>query len=84
MGVREDGAVVAEQIKDDYECVRVLDDGSVIALGRLITTWAIYMDCCSVGWGRRFCFNSRVQAIDQFMKLRTEDDEPVGWNARRG
>lgn len=66
-----------------YIDVRALDDGSVIAIGDLIYTRAIYMDCSETGYRRRYCFSDRELAIWEFQKLRSDDDEPVGWVARR-
>jgi hypothetical protein len=47
-------------------------------------TRAIYIDLDLNGWGKRFCFEDRDLAVEEFMKLKTGDDEPTGWVARRG
>jgi hypothetical protein len=41
------------------------------------------MDCDLYGWGRRFCFEDKSLADEQFKKLTDGDTEPVGWIARR-
>ncbi len=66
-----------------YSDVRTLDDGSIIAIGNLIFTRAIYLDVCITGWGRRFCFEDRALADREFQRLESGDQEPVGWVARR-
>jgi hypothetical protein len=70
-------------LKEQYHDVRVLEDGSIAAIGNLLYTRAIYMDCNMTGFGRRFCFADRALADTEFARLKTEDDEPVGWIARR-
>lgn len=66
-----------------YEDARLLADGSIVAIGNLMYTRAIYMDCTPTGFGRRFCFADRSLADTEFARLQTEDDEPTGWIARR-
>jgi hypothetical protein len=67
----------------DYRDVRLLPDGSIIAIGDLMFTRAIYMDVNPDGWGRRFCFEDRALADTEFQRLESEDQEPTGWIARR-
>jgi hypothetical protein len=47
-------------------------------------TTAIYIDMDLNGWGKRFCFEDRDLAIAEYGKLKTGDDEPSGFVARRG
>ena len=74
-----------EEIKTlgDYQDVRALDDGTIVGMGNLMFTKAIYMDLNLYGWGRRFCFQDRALADAEFKKLQTGEEEPVGWIARR-
>ena len=76
---------LAARIKDwgEYDAVRVLPDGSIAALGRLMFTHAVHLGCDPCGWARRFCFEDPAKAREQFEQLQTEDDELVGWVARR-
>jgi len=76
---------IIEEIKElgEYRDVRLLDDGSIIAIGELMFTRAIYMDLDLNGWGRRFCFEDRDLATEQYAKIKTGDDQPTGWIARR-
>lgn len=67
----------------NYHDVRLLDDGSIVAIGNLMFTRAIYMDVNQDGWGRRFCFDDRALADTEFQRLSNEDQEPSGWIARR-
>lgn len=67
----------------NYLDVRQLEDGSIIAIGDLIFTRAIYMDVNAQGWSRRFCFEDQALADREFQRLKNEDEEPVGWIARR-
>lgn len=79
-----DATRVAAALRDTYLQVRVLPDGSVAALGRLLFTTAIYLGCHEAGWARRFCFSDGRVAEERFTALRCEDDEPPGYVARRG
>jgi hypothetical protein len=67
-----------------YQVVSYLKDGTIIGLGDLMFTRAIYMDMDLNGWGKRFCFENKDRAVEEFAKLQTGDDEPTGWIARRG
>lgn len=66
-----------------YQEVRMLEDGTIVGIGNLMFTRAIYMDMHGQGWGRRFCFEDRALADEQYLALTTGDDEPTGWIARR-
>lgn len=76
---------LADRIKRSggYIDVKVLPDGSIAALGNLITTRAVFLGCNADGWSRRFCFADRQRANSVFDTLQSEDDEPVGYTARR-
>jgi hypothetical protein len=67
-----------------YSLLVYLMDGTIIGVGDLMFTRAIYIDLDLNGWGKRFCFEDRDLAVEEFMKLKTGDDEPTGWVARRG
>jgi hypothetical protein len=67
-----------------YSLLAYLMDGTIIGVGDLMFTRAIYIDLDLNGWGKRFCFEDRDLAVEEFMKLKTGDDEPTGWVARRG
>ena len=67
----------------NYLNVAILKDGTIIGIGDLIFTRAIYMDMHLNGWGRRFCFEDRDRATEEYAKIKTGDDEPTGWIARR-
>lgn len=66
-----------------YTDVRALEDGTIIGIGNLLFTKAIYTDLSETGWGQRFCFKDPELAWDEYMKLRSGDEEPQGYIARR-
>lgn len=68
---------------DAYEDLRILEDGTIIGIGNLMFTRAIYMDMNTLSWGRRFCFKNAEIANAEYKKITTGDDEPEGWIARR-
>lgn len=68
-----------------YENVRVLEDGSLVGTIKLIFTTAICTDIepFGIGYGNRFCFESKEKALEELGKLKSSDDVPQGWVARR-
>jgi hypothetical protein len=68
----------------NYLVVDFLRDGTIIGMGELMFTRAIYIDMDLNGWGKRFCFKDKDRAVEEYMKLKTGDDEPTGYIARRG
>lgn len=72
------------QTESGYASVRALDDGTIIALGRLTFTTALYVDLTRSGWARRYCFDSPPRAVDAFDRLQSGDDVPAGWIEQRG
>lgn len=75
--------LVALLMTQGYLAARVLPDGSVAALLRLVYTRAICLGCTPNGFSRRFCFSDTDVADAQFAALQSEDDEPVGFIAQR-
>lgn len=76
---------LAERLRLDngYAMTRVLPDGSIAGLTQLITTVALTVGMNQWGWEKRFCFRTWAEAIEQYHALRSEDDEPTGFVARR-
>lgn len=73
-----------KSMSSTYIDVRELADGTIVGIGELMFTRAIYMDMDRFGWGRRFCFEDRELASAEYAKLESGDDEPTGFIARRG
>ncbi|ANN80854.1 hypothetical protein [Bordetella flabilis] len=76
-----------EQIKamggNTYLDVRQLDDGTIVGLGKLLYTTAVYIDMSLWGWAHRYCFKDRDLAIAEYRKLKNGDETPTGWIAHR-
>ena len=66
-----------------YSHVRELDDGTIIGIGRLIFTTAIYVDMNEWGYSSRFCFDNEAKAVEQYLRFKTGDDIPEGFIAQR-
>lgn len=66
-----------------YDRLRLLKDGTVIGIGRLLFTRAIYVDAHPWGFALRYCYDDRQLADQQFDQLQTGDCEPTGWIATR-
>jgi len=74
---------VAELLAQGYLMARVLDDGSVAALQRLLTTTGLFLGMTPWGFESRYCFHDMGLAVLRFAQLKSEDDVPEGWLARR-
>jgi hypothetical protein len=76
-----------ERIKETgcgaYEAVRMLDDGTIVGIGSLMFTRAIYVDMNLNGWGRRYCFKDAQLADLEYKRLSDGNQEPEGWIATR-
>lgn len=79
-----DEALVA-RIKElgEYKAVRKLEDGTIIGLGLLFYTVALYVNMDLCGFEKRYCFDDPQKAIDAYNNMKTGDDEPEGWIAKR-
>ena len=63
---------------------RQLDDGTYVALGRLAFTLGLFIGVGAITpYKRRYCFNDAVTALAEYGGLKTGDDVPSGWIARR-
>lgn len=67
----------------EYFDLKELEDGTIIGKGGLAFTTAIYIGLDKWGWEKRFCFDNRAVLDEEFNKLKTNDDEPAGYIARR-
>ncbi len=79
----EKAAQLVRWLANDYKRVRALPDGTVIAIGELLTTRALYVGMSFMGWEQRYCFDPREGADRAFDAMRTGDDEVTGFIARR-
>ena len=66
-----------------YPLWRQLDDGSYAAVVPLAYTTAIITDVGVIGYGNRFCFEDKGRCLAEYEALKSADDEPTGWIARR-
>lgn len=75
---------LVDELRKEYLRVEELADGTIVALGELLYTRAIHIDCDRWGWRQRFCFEDRAEAARQFDQLvRGEIEEPHDYTARR-
>lgn len=68
---------------NNYIKWRQLQDGTYVAMIRLLFTMAIVTDVDVCGYSNRFCFDDEELAFREFDRLENIDSEPVGWIARR-
>lgn len=71
-----------EERNEGYTC-RVLADGSVACMFDLLFTRAIALGCTRDTYSHRFCFESKRTAQLRFLQLDSQNDEPVGYVAKR-
>lgn len=76
---------LAEELRQEggYLHIRILEDGSIAALLKLIYTVAICQDLNRFSWVDRFCFEDANLAVEQYKSLKSADDVPVGFIASR-
>lgn len=66
-----------------YTDVRLLEDGTFAALLRLAFTIGLHTGLGPTGWKRRYCYTTLTEARAQLLRLRSWDQEPTGYVARR-
>lgn len=81
---RDSPETIVELLKNDYQNIRILDDGTVVGTVELMFTRAIVIGLNRFSFDKRFCFESRSLALVELAKLKTGEDEPDGYIARRG
>lgn len=67
----------------EYLYVRQLDDRTWVGLTPLLFTTGLCLGLDEFGWKRRYCFKTSATAISELAKLKTIDDVPTGWVAKR-
>ncbi len=58
-------------------------DFTIKQMGKLIYTTAIYICLTHDSWEKIFCYDDPHIALDEYMKLKTGNDETERWIARR-
>lgn len=83
--LNSDTECLLDQISKISGChhVRQLEDGTVVGVGQLLYTTALYVGLTIDTWHHRFCFDDPALALSELQRLRTAQDEPIGWIARR-
>ena len=69
--------------KAGYLTSRQLEDGTWVGLVPLLFTTGIVINLDEMGYERRYCFEDIRVCISEYEKLKTIDDVPVGWIAKR-
>lgn len=67
---------LVEYLRPQYDNLRVLDDGTIVATLELLYTRAIFIGLNRYGYEKRFCFKNRDLAMVELAKLKTGEDEP--------
>jgi hypothetical protein len=63
---------------------RQLEDGTYVALGRLAFTVGLFIGVGPITpYKRRYCFADLRTATDEYLRMKTGQDLPSGWIARR-
>lgn len=71
-----------EKRNDGYTC-RVLDDGSVACMFDLLFSRAVAVGCTRETYAYRYCYESKRKAAFVFLKLRSQREEPDGYDVKR-
>lgn len=69
---------------NNFSVWRQLDDGTYIAVGRLMFTVALFVGVGQISpYEKRYCFPSLALALEAYADMKTPDYVPSGWVARR-
>lgn len=69
---------------NEFLCWRQLDDGTYVALSHLMFTVGLFIGVsATTPYKRRYCFKTLLEARAEYDALKTGDDVPSGWIARR-
>lgn len=79
----DEAALQAVKEAGKFADIRQLQDGTVVAIGQLLYTVAVYIDVDLLGWRKRFCYDDAQLALAEYKSLHTGQDEPSSWIARR-
>lgn len=74
---------IVKYLKPMYREIKVLPDGTIAAICDLFTTRSIMIDCDECTYKRRFCFKDRSLADEWFAKIKSANEVPTGYVARR-
>jgi hypothetical protein len=70
--------------ENGYLFVRKLDDGTWVGLTRMIYTWGLCVGLSQGdGYERRYCYEDQLLAINEIQRMKSSEDIPSGWIARR-
>lgn len=67
--------------ENEYTYVRKLGDGWA-GIFNFMFTWGICTELDMTGYGRRYCYKDKQQAIDELAAMQSLDDVPKGWTRR--
>lgn len=69
---------------NEYQDLRVLEDGTIIGTIELMFTRALCVDLDGDGWGQRYCYEDRELAVTACYLMESGDDQPLtGYVANR-
>jgi hypothetical protein len=82
--VHAEQQAIMDSLRDDYREMRMLEDGTIIACHKLITSVSLIVGINRNSWERRYCYPSYALARKAFDTLQTCDDAPMpGYIAQR-
>lgn len=64
----------------EYDPVRRLPDGRIIAVHKLLHHYTLLVDLDESGYADRYCYPNYVQAVVGCMEWDGKGDPPGGWN----
>lgn len=67
-----------------FVLAKKLEDGTYVGVTRLMFTLALCIGITpTTMYVKRFCFNDAAACMEEYANIKTKDDEPEGWIARR-
>jgi hypothetical protein len=68
-----------EAVRGLYFALRLLPDGRIIGIHRLLFHWALHIDVHEDGYEDRYCYDGLGDAIEGFLHWTGQGDPPGGW-----
>lgn len=69
-----------DDVKAEYAALRVLADGRVIGVRRLLFHWTLHIDIDWIGYRDNYCYETWERAMVGFIGWSGEGDPPGGWH----
>ncbi len=71
---------LAPEIKEHYTAIRVLPDGRICGVHRLLYHWTMHIGLSDYGYEERYCYETQAQATESMNAWDGTGDPPGDWH----